>query len=228
MEMISLSASARDLKAKPGQLRRAGKVPCVVYGSVEGNLHLQCEAAALHKAFAKAGESTLVELDVNGKKVPVLFKQIDLDPITDREIHVDFYAVNMKEEIEAPVPLHFVGESPAVKGQAGVLVVARDTVRVRCLPSKLPHGIDVDISVLANFHDVVTIKDLPLPAGVIAVDDEGTVVATVQEPRQEEVITPVAAAPVEGAEGAAPAAEGAEGAAKAEAESKEKAAKDKK
>ncbi len=209
MDMISLKATARDASKKPGQMRRGGQVPCVVYGTVDQNMHLQCEEMALHKAFIQAGESTLISLEVDGKSVPVLFKDISFDTVTDREIHADFYAVNMKEEIETLVPIHFEGDAPAVKELSGIFVVTHDTVRVKCLPSDLPHSLTVKISSLAAFHDSVSIKDIELPKGVKILDDADTVLATIQEPRAEEVIATVAVAPTEGAavtaEGAAPA-----------------------
>lgn len=222
MDTITLSASARDGKTKPNVLRRAYQVPCVVYGTVEKTLHVQCDEKALHKAFVKAGVSTLVELDVGGKKVPVLFKEVTFDPITDREMHVDFYAVNMKEEIEAPVPIHTEGESPAVKSEGGILVLPQNTVRVRCLPADLPHAFTINISSLAAFHDVITVKDLVVPKGVEVLESPETVIATVQEPRKEEEIAPApaadAAAAAPGAEGAAaPGAAPADGAAPAAA-----------
>ncbi len=215
MEMVPLTATARDQKLKPNALRRTKKVPCVVYGSVDQNLHIQCDELSLHKAYVAAGESTLVDLDVEGKKVPVLFKAITFDPVTDRETHVDFYAVNMKEEIEAPVRVQMRGESPAVKAEGGILVMAHDTVHVRCLPANLPHELTVDISTLAAFGDAITVKDIILPDGVTIVEPPETVVVTVQEPRAEEVATTpgadaAAAAPgATPADGAAPAADAA-------------------
>ncbi len=214
MDSITLSATARDNKVKPKALRRAQQVPCVVYGTLEKTLHVQCAEKDLHKVFIKAGESTLVELDIAGKKVPVLFKEVTFDPITDREMHVDFYAVNMKEEIEAPVPIHVEGESPAVKSEGGILVLPQNTILVRCLPADLPHSLTINISTLAAFHDVITVKDLVLPKGVQVMETPETVIATVQEPRKEEVIAPVATdAAAAGAEGAAAGAAAADGAA---------------
>lgn len=210
MEKITLKATPRPTDVKPGRMRRGGQVPCVVYGTVEKNLHVQCEEMALHKAFVKAGESTLIELDVDGRTVPVLFKDIAFDPITDREMHADFYAVNMKEEIETLVPIHFEGDAPAVKELSGVFVVTHDTVRVRCLPGDLPHSLTVNVADMAAFRDSVSIKDIQLPRGVKIMDDEATVLATIQEPRAEEVIAPVVPA-----EGAVPAADGAAAAAPA-------------
>lgn len=210
MDMITLTATARETGKSPNQLRREKKVPAVVYGNIEGSLAIQCDSAAIHKAFQKAGESALVELDVEGKKIPALFKDISFHPVSGMELHADFFAVNMKEEIETEVPLVTTGESPAVAEQSGILITALDTVTVRCLPAKLPHEIEVDISVLKEFGDVITVADLKLPDGVEIMDDTETVLFTVQQPREDEPEETVA--PAEGdaatAEGATPAAEG--------------------
>lgn len=205
---VSLSSSARDTTKTAKQLRHDGVVPCVVYGNVE-NTQIQCTEVSLKQAFMKAGESTLVDLEIEGKKVPVLFHMMDFDPVTDKFSHVDFYAVDMNKEVEASVALHFEGESLAVKELGGILVTPVTHVQVRCLPKNLPHNLTIDISVLAELHAVITVKDIKLPQGVEITNDADNVVATVQEPRKEEEV--VVAAPAEGAAaaGAAPAAEGA-------------------
>lgn len=236
MQMIPLTAAVRDPKAKPRALRRGNQVPCVVYGH-KAQMTVQCGASALHAAFVKAGESTLVELEVGGKKIPVLFKHVDFDPVSDREIHADFYAVNMEKEIETIVPVHFAGEAPAVKTLGGVFVIVHDHVKVRCLPKDLPHSITVSVAGLEAFHASVAVKDLATPSGVRIMDGAETVLGTVQEPRKEEEIVVAAPTPVEGEAAAAPAAgvEGTEGAPAsadaaagkpaAEVQSKEKAEK---
>ncbi len=198
---------------------------------MDKNVSIQCEEQLLHKAYIKAGASTLVELDLDGKKIPAIIKAITFDPVTDRETHVDFYAVNMKEEISAPVRVHTTGESPAVK-EGAILVMSHDTVTVRCLPMDLPQELTIDISVLVNFHDVVTVKDIVLPKGVTLVESPETVVATVQEPREEVVETPVvdaaAAAAAAPTDGSAPAAGDAAAAGAAAPAGDKKDAKDKK
>jgi len=231
MDMIPLKAAPRDTATKPNKLRRGGTVPCVVYGHDMKNLQVVCAERELHRVFAKAGESTLIELDMDGKKIPVLFKDITFHPISGREEHADFYAVNMKEEIETLVPVKYKGEAPAVKDLGGVFITAHEAVTVRCLPADLPHELTVDISGLAEFHMSITVKDLHLAKGVKVMEGADTVLATVQEPRKEEVITPSpteavpaeGAAPAEGApaaEGGAPAASGAAPAAAPEAKGK--------
>ncbi len=215
MEMVPLKATART-KATPNEIRRAHGIPCVLYGNEVKNIQVQCVSMELTKAFTKAGENTLVDLDIDGKKVPVLFHELQYDPITGRITHVDFYAVNLKREIEAPVPLRFTGESLAVKEFAAVLVTVQNHVTVRCLPMALPHDIEVSLTQLTQLHAVVKVSDLRVPAGVTILDNPETVLVIAQEQRKEEevVVGPTATAegvPAAGAAAAdgAPAAEGA-------------------
>jgi large subunit ribosomal protein L25 len=170
----------------------------------------------------KAGESTLVELNLDGEKIPVLFKDVDRHVVSEDELHVDFYAVNMKEEIETPVPVKLTGESPAVKDQSAILITPMQEVTVRCLPANLPHALEVSIASLKEFGDVLTIKDVSLPKGVAIMEAEEAVIATVQEPRKEEVIE--VATPAEG-EAPAAGADGAVGTPEAAAKEGEVAAK---
>lgn len=207
MDMVSLKAEARDATIKPKVMRRAGKVPCVVYGSGTTHQSIVCDRSELNRVYTKAGESTLVELSVGSKKIPVLIHETDLDPLSGQLAHVDFYAVDMTKEIEAKIPVRFTGESIAIKDLGAIFVIAHEHVTVKCLPKDLPHELVADISGLKEFHDVITVASLQAPAGVKFKDSAETVIAVVQEPREEEVVE--VAAPVEGAEGAAATAEGA-------------------
>ena len=232
MDMVPLKAEARDTKLKAKYVRTAGKVPCVVYGASHKSESIACDSREITKVYTRAGESTLVELDIAGKKVPVLIHELSLDPFTGRISHVDFYAVDMSKEIEANVPVHFTGESIAVKDLGAIFVVARDHVTVRCLPKDLPHELIADIAGLKEFHDVITVATLKVPAGVTIEEAPDTVIAVAQEPREEEVIeAPVAVEGAVGAEGAAATAAGAptaEGAAPGDAKADKAAGKEKK
>lgn len=206
MDMVHLSTAARQTDLTTRNLRRSGQVPCVVYGNNVKNESFQCELVALTKAYTRAGESTLVELDLGGKKVPVLFHEVKFDPMSDRISHVDFYAVDMNKEVEADVAIHFEGESPAVK-EGAILVTALDSITVRCLPKNLPHNLPVDLSKLVEMGSQITVADIAVPAGVTLLAEKDAVIAIAQEPREEEVVetAPAADATAEGA----PAADGA-------------------
>jgi large subunit ribosomal protein L25 len=219
MDKIILPIKARNRGDSSVNLRKAGFIPGVVYGNIE-NTMFSAEEVSLKKAYVKAGESTLVELDLDGKKIPVLFSSIDQHPVSDRMIHVDFFAVNMKKEVEAEVHIRFEGESPAVKDLSAILVTALHEVSVRALPANLPHDLEVDLGKLTEFGSTITVADIKVPEGVEILNDKDDVIAIAQEPREEEVEeAPVVAEGAEGAtaEGAAPA----EGAAAEGGEKKE-------
>ena len=105
--------------------------------------------------------------------------------MTDKYTHVDFFQVRMDEEIETEVELNFVGESPAVKEQGGILVKNISEITVKCFPGDLPSEINVAISVLKTFDDRICIKDLKISPKVKIDLEPETVVALVEEPRSE-------------------------------------------
>jgi len=138
---------------------------------------------------------------------------VQKDPLKATIIHIDLYQVDMNKKITTEIPLHFIGESEAVKELGAVLVKTIDSVEVECLPGDLVNHIDVDLSVLKNFHDAIKTNDLKLPAGMKLVNETNDIVANVIEPKAEVEEVPVEEVPVEG--------EGAEAGEKEEGEEKE-------
>lgn len=217
MDKVPLKAQVRSADAVASELREQSVVPCVVYGNDVENTSIQCDYSELFRVYSKAGSSAIVELDVDGKKIPTIVHEITFDPVKDTITHVDFYAVNMKKEIEASIPLEFTGSSEAVESAGGVLVTGLDHLTVKCLPANLPHELKVDLSPLETFADSLTVSQIVVPEGVEILEEEDQVIATVQEPRKEKTPEEEAA---EGAEGAAgESEEGGEG----EGEKKEEA-----
>jgi large subunit ribosomal protein L25 len=139
------------------------------------------------KIFAKAGESTLIELEVAGNaKVNVLIHAVDRDALSHAITHADLYQVRMDEKITTEVEFVFEGVAPAEKQLGGVLVRNMTHVAVECLPKDLPHHLSVDITALATFDDVIRLADLSVPAGVTLMHAMDDVVALVEAPRSEE------------------------------------------
>jgi large subunit ribosomal protein L25 len=101
-------------------------------------------------------------------------------------MHVDFLQVKMNEILEATVPVEFVGESPAMREQGGMLIKTLEEVEVSCLPGDLPQHLEVDLSLLKTFDDTLTVADLVAPQGVKILTDPSTVLATTKEPRSDE------------------------------------------
>ena len=213
MDTITLDAQVRDRGESVRTLRKEKLVPGVVYGNTENTL-LKLNGQELLRTYIKAGESTVVELKVGTKKLPVLFHSIDSDPLTDSFSHVDFYALDMTKEVTTHVPVHAEGDAPAVKALGGVLVTVASELTVTCLPKDLPHAFVINISKLEQFGDAITVADIVIPQGVKIKEEPSQIVFTVQEPRQAEP-EPTAAP----AEGEVAAAEGTtEGAAAAPAD----------
>lgn len=184
---IVLKAELRELVGKKAkQLRKQNLIPAVMYGNKIAAQNLAVNYLDFERVYSKAGESTLVELEVAGKKLNVLIHDIQLAPMSGRYTHVDFFQVNMKEEVETEIPLEFVGESAAVKALGGVLVKNMDTIPVKCLPSDLPEKFEIDLSKLATFEDVIEAKDLKTSKKVEIMLEDETVIAMVSEPRSEE------------------------------------------
>ncbi|MEK7653388.1 MAG: 50S ribosomal protein L25 [Patescibacteria group bacterium] len=223
---INLAAKTRTLLGKKvDQLREAGKIPAVLYGHGVKNLNLELGYNEFEKIFKEAGESTIIDLSIDGgAPTKVLISDIQYEPVKNRISHVDFHQIRMDEKINAKVALNFIGESKAVKEDGGVMLHIISELEIRCLPKDLIHEIEVDISPLVDFNAVISVKDLNLPANLEVIGHElEEVVAKVAKPKAEE--EPVAA-PAEGetpAEGEAGGAkEGGEATEGAKAEKAEK------
>lgn len=194
----------QELKAEPRTqlgrqakiLRTKGLLPAVVYGEGVPSRPIALAQKAFEKAYHAAGESTLVMLDVAGTPYNVLIHDTARDPVTGRLLHADFYAVRMDKALRARVPLEFVGESPAVKNDGGVLIKVAHELEVEALPNDLPHGLSVDLTQLAIFGDRIFLKNIVPSAGVKILGSEDEVLVIVEAPRSEEELAALTEAPV--------------------------------
>lgn len=158
--MLSLSSKKRKKEEKVAFLRKDGMIPGVLYGPKTPPLSLKVEEREFAKVYGQAGESSFIALEVEGASSPVLVREVQLEPIRGKIIHVDFYQPPLDREIEITVPLVFEGEALAVKDLGGTLIRNLQEVEVKALPQNLPHEIKVDITSLATFEDKIFVKDL--------------------------------------------------------------------
>ncbi|NTW14532.1 MAG: 50S ribosomal protein L25 [Candidatus Moranbacteria bacterium] len=185
-DTITLSADIRETGKKLQTLRSEGLVPAVLYGHGVEPQSIILDHLRFARAFKEAGENTLIALTIGkGKPVNVLVKDAQMHPTTNRYTHADFFQVRMDEVIETAVPITFIGESPAIREQGGILIKALDEVEISALPADIPHTIEADLSKLATFDDVIKISDLPVSKKVEILQDLETVVALVEPPRTE-------------------------------------------
>lgn len=182
----TLSATPRSVLGKQvKRLRRQGLLPANVYGRQIPSLALELDAREFLRTVRTAGVRAMFELRVAGEPEPryVVIRGLQRKGGTGDPIHVDFYQVDLSRPIHTSVPLRVVGEAPAVRDLAGTLIVAIESVAVKCRPLDLPEAIEVDVSRLTSFDATITVGELALPPGVELVTDRSVVVATVSPPR---------------------------------------------
>ncbi len=226
MQTMTLAAASRTKKAKAAKhLLPAGRIPAVLYGHGVDNRSIEVESVPFRKVLNAAGESSLVDLTVDGgSPTKVLIHDLQFDPLKDTVTHIDFLQVNMKEKIMVDIPLVFTGEAMAVKGLGGTLVKNHDSLQVECLPGDLVNGVDVDLDQLKQINDALRVSDLYLPQTIKVLTHPDEQIARVTYASLEEITTekPEVAAEVEVVEKGKKEEEGEEGAPAAPAPKKEK------
>ena len=182
--MISLKAKIRtETGRKTNNLRNSERIPAVVYGHKVKNILLDIDYKEFQKVLSQAGESSLIELNIESEKEKraVLVHELQKDPVSDLFIHIDFFQTSLTEEVEVEVPLVFEGTSLAVKDLGGTLIKNISELKIKALPQNLPHEIKVSIDGLNTFEDHILVKDLILPKGVKTTVKPDEIVASVAE-----------------------------------------------
>ncbi len=181
-KVITLNSEKREITGRKIRKIENRKIPAIIYGHGIENKNIWVDANKFSHVFAETGESTIVQLKVDGEKINVLIHDYQVDPILDNIIHVDFFQVRMDEKVISDVSIVFTGEAPAVKAMGGTLTTT-DSISVRSLPGDLPSEITVDISVLKDFDTSINVKDLKIPDKVEVLLEETQTIASVSAPR---------------------------------------------
>ncbi len=211
MATIEVNAMARSVQGTGAsrRLRRAGKVPAIVYGANEQAQVIELDHKAIMLQLRQeAFHASILAMNVDGKTQNVLLRDVQMHPWKQEVLHIDFQRVDANQKIHMRVPFHFVNEQmgPGVKLGGGVVNHVMTEVEVSCLPGNLPEYVEVDLGAL-ELGDSIHLSEVKLPEGVESVQltrGDDSVVVSVQVPR--------AAAAEEGPEGAVE-GEAAEGAA---------------
>jgi large subunit ribosomal protein L25 len=217
-DAITIAAEMRERAGKGAAraARRAGRIPAVVYGGKQPPLSITVDELEFNRLWRDASFYThLYSVEADGKSHKVLARDVQLDPVMDWPIHVDFLRVSDRTTISVAVPVHFVNEEecPGLK-EGGVLNIVRHEVEVTCRAASIPDAIEIDLTGW-NIGDSIHISAVKLPDGVEpTVTDRDFTVATIAAPT---VVRDEAAE--EQAEEAEAAAEAEEAEAEAEAES---------
>jgi large subunit ribosomal protein L25 len=181
-EMVELMAEARDAtgKAAMKKIRNQGMTPAVLYGGNEAPQNLTVE----RKVIAKQVEmghflSTIYMLNIAGKKIRVIPRDIQLDVVRDFPTHVDFMRISASSRIDVDVTVHFINEqdSPGIK-RGGVLNIVQHQIELNCPADAIPEAIEVDLTGL-DIGDAIHISSVKLPANLKPVIERDFTIATI-------------------------------------------------
>lgn len=192
-QTYTLGAARREFTGrKARRLRKEGVAPAVLYGYRVEPTNLQLDIKEFEAIYRQAGQSALVDLMIaDTRPVRVFVQEVQRHPISQALLHVDFHAVNLRQEITSEVPVVLVGEAPAVNNNLGVLLRGLETVTVHALPTELPPHLDVSVESLQEVDDAIHVSDLPTSGSFQITTDPSEMLVKITavqlEPEAEEV-----------------------------------------
>lgn len=197
MKVVANTRNAQGTSASRS-LRRANKVPGILYGGRAQPVNIEIEHNPLFHSLRKEKfHATILDMELDGASQRVLLRDFQMHPYKPQVMHIDFQRVSEDKPVHMRVPLHFFGQenSPAVKESGGLISHVQSEVDIACLPKDLPEYIEVDLSGL-RAHQSIRVRDLKLPNGVSPVlkGKENPVIASVSIKGEEVVEEEVAAA----------------------------------
>ncbi len=184
-ETYTLDAQSRAITGKKvSQLRVKGLVPAVIYGARFQPVSVQIPYRPLEVALAHAGGTHLINLTIDGNVQSVITRSVQRDVLRGTIIHVDFLAVDASTRITADVPIHLVGESPAVTTRIGELLQQTQTLSIEAVPADLIDSIQVDISAMKSIGDAIHVRDLDINPNIIVNNDPSDLVVRINPLRE--------------------------------------------
>ena len=197
-EAQKIAVRPREIVGKKvNALRRAGRMPGVVAGGHADSTAVDLDAHAFELGYRRWGSTTLLALEgLDGGDVSALIHGVSRDPRTGRILHVDFQRVSLTEKTHAEVPLHFSGESAAVKTHGAVLYHQMERLTVEAFPQDMPRRIEVSLAVLREIEDAIHVRDIAVDAATVRIlTDPNELVVKAMAARTEEVVVAKVAAP---------------------------------
>lgn len=194
-------------KNESRRMRRAGKIPAILYGADKDPVPLVVDPIAIEQILhSESGENTLFRLGLAGteKQRHVMIKDYQVDPVKGELMHADFVRIRMDEIVEIDVPVRLLGEAVGVKVDGGILEHVTRSVEISCLPTNIPEHIDLDVTNL-RIGESIKVSDVATTDQYTMLTDPGQTLVVCAAPTKEE--EPAEAEAVEGEEAAAAASE---------------------
>lgn len=182
----TIEVQPREVTGKRvSRLRRQGVLPANVYGRHLQSVAVQLPTTQAADVLKVHGLNNLLSLRVAGEAEsrPVVVRRVQRHPASRELQHVDFYQVDLTRTIQAAVPVHIVGEAPAVQLHGGVLLQGADSVMIEALPAAVPGHLEVSVDGLDELDATVTLADIELPEGVRLLSAGDTMLARIARPR---------------------------------------------
>jgi large subunit ribosomal protein L25 len=178
---ITIKIEKRTVTGKQvKQLRRQGILPGVVYGHKIDSYPVQMDRHSTALLMRTITPTTLVTLDLNGKKTKVIVRERNYDVVTGDLLHLDFLAISMTEKLRAFVAIELVGEAPVLDAVPGSIINhVLNEIEIEALPADMPERIEVDISKLETAEDLINVADLDLGDKITVLTDETELVVSV-------------------------------------------------
>lgn len=165
------------------KLRRAGRVPGVLYGSTEPPVLVSMEAQEAFRVFHSISvENTILHLSLDGGSERALVREIQTHPFRPDILHVDFFRIQKGVPVEVNVPVRLTGVPEGVRNDGGMLEQVMHDITVKCVPSKIPEAIEADVTELL-IGGVLRADGLDMPEGVENLAEPGIVICAVAAPR---------------------------------------------
>lgn len=164
------------------KLREVNDIPAVVYSKGAETLHIKVNTSEFIRVYKLAGGTALLELDLEGEKIPAIIKDLQRHPVKDQILHIDFQKLNMDEKIKLTIPVVLVNRD-SIRLQPSILMQLLDQVEVECLPAHIPNTADVNVQDM-DFNTPMLVKDLDIASNenITILRDLDDVVCTLTEP----------------------------------------------
>jgi large subunit ribosomal protein L25 len=205
MMSITIKAEKRDAFGKNAsrRLRKQDRIPAILYGGKTANIPLVLDKKDIITILkSDSGENTIFKVAFDAKAQDAMFKDLQINPVTDELIHADLIHISMDKALRVNVSIELEGDPVGVKTEGGFVDFMTREVEIECLPKNIPEEIVVDISGL-HLHESLKVSDIVAPEGVKLITDPATVLVLIAVPhKEEEVVKPeeeevVAAEPTE-------------------------------
>ncbi|MFC2167164.1 50S ribosomal protein L25 [Acidobacteriota bacterium] len=169
-------------------VRRAGRVPAILYGPGMDNVALTFDKKDLFSILkSESGENTLFVVSFDSEKKDAMIKELQVNPVSDELLHVDLIQIAMDKAIRVSVPVVLVGDAVGIKTEGGFIDFSSREIEVECMPKDIPEHIEVDISDL-HLHQSIKVEELSPPEGTKFTSDLDMVIVLIQAPSKEEEV----------------------------------------